>query len=322
MTTKLSFHIFSCSSSDPDHEAAELGNIGEQGEIGGSSKSDGWETQRFCIYPQELIIQFPTTIRLKQMQLLIHQHKIPSKVELYSYLPLTGGDSQDSGFPKFKRLGHFSLNDNEKTHFEARELKSVYIDVYCQYIKLVFHKCYTNKSNIFQQVGLVNLSSLGEIIPTSPMEGPSLQVISRDMKVFEDISQDTMDPYLVERYKELIAQKHTALQEENYDLAKILKPKIDRIKIATTQIAQILIQKQIAVEHEDYDTAKILKHEIEKIRAEALRDEEPSKPTKIYKSPMVYPPTHYDKRETMKYIIIYVYILEKKLRKIIVQDIL
>lgn len=44
------------------------------------------------------------------------------------------------------------LSDNEKTDFRARELKSVYMDAVGQYLKLIFHRNYVNKYNLYGQV--------------------------------------------------------------------------------------------------------------------------------------------------------------------------
>jgi hypothetical protein len=41
-------------------------------------------------------------------------------------------------------LGHFSLDDNIRTNYQARELKTVYLETYCQYLKIV---CYKNHIN-------------------------------------------------------------------------------------------------------------------------------------------------------------------------------
>lgn len=49
-------------------------------------------------------------------------------------------------------LSYVPLSDNEKTGFKARELKSVYMDAVGQYLKLIFHKNYDNKYNLYSQV--------------------------------------------------------------------------------------------------------------------------------------------------------------------------
>lgn len=53
---------------------------------------------------------------------------------------------------RYKKLGYLSLDSNEKSSYQARELKSVYIDAPCLYLKLVLNKCHLNKYNLFNQV--------------------------------------------------------------------------------------------------------------------------------------------------------------------------
>lgn len=53
---------------------------------------------------------------------------------------------------KYKKLGYLSLDSNERTNFQARELKSVYIDAPCLFLKLLMHKNHQNKYNLFNQV--------------------------------------------------------------------------------------------------------------------------------------------------------------------------
>lgn len=43
----------------------------------------GWQSQRFCTYPQEIVIGFPCKVHLKNINICFHEHKVPSKVELY-----------------------------------------------------------------------------------------------------------------------------------------------------------------------------------------------------------------------------------------------
>lgn len=63
---------------------------------------------------------------------------------------------------KYKKLGYLSLDSNERTDFKARELKSVYIDSFCLFMKLLFHKHHVNKYNLFNQIGIIALSAYGE----------------------------------------------------------------------------------------------------------------------------------------------------------------
>ena len=54
-----------------------------------------------------------------------------------------------------------SLDNNERSGYRARELKSVYVDVRCNFKKLRLHKCFINKYNLYNQVGIVAINVLG-----------------------------------------------------------------------------------------------------------------------------------------------------------------
>ena len=54
-----------------------------------------------------------------------------------------------------------TLDSNERSGFQARELKSVHIDVQAALLKLVFLKCHSNNYNTYNQIGLVALNCIG-----------------------------------------------------------------------------------------------------------------------------------------------------------------
>jgi len=114
----------------------------------------GWCSKKFCSYPQELILQFAVPIRLRQLQILSHQYKISSRVEIFYYLPARQVGQLHHYTPfdpnaQFVRVGYLGFDDNERTGFTAREMKTVHVDVYCQYVKLALYQPYENKLNIF-----------------------------------------------------------------------------------------------------------------------------------------------------------------------------
>lgn len=80
------------------------------------------------------------------MQILSHQSKIATQIELF----VGHGDSYESAH--FRRLGYLSLNSNERSKYQARELKSVYVNAPGQYLRMLVHKCYINEVNLFNQV--------------------------------------------------------------------------------------------------------------------------------------------------------------------------
>ena len=84
---------------------------------------------------------------------------IASKIEFFI------GDCPDENISfetaKYTRLGYIELSSNERTDFRARELKSVHVDAEGTFLKLVVHKNYVNKANLYNQVGLVALNVIG-----------------------------------------------------------------------------------------------------------------------------------------------------------------
>jgi centrosomal protein CEP104 len=60
-------------------------------------------------------------------------------------------------------LGQISFDNNEKSEYQARELKSVYIEQSCLLVKLVVRGCHGNPSNDFNQSGIVAINILGEV---------------------------------------------------------------------------------------------------------------------------------------------------------------
>ena len=76
---KHSFKIIYCSGEDPKYPVTEL--------LDPTVNSKGWQSEKFCQYPQEIILQFAGTVYLSQLQFLSHQAKISSKIELFTFNP-------------------------------------------------------------------------------------------------------------------------------------------------------------------------------------------------------------------------------------------
>jgi len=168
---KLKYRIIYCSGEEPEYPVTEL--------LDPTPNSRGWQSPKFCEYPQEIIVQFPSVVRLKQLQFLSHQSKIASKIELFTFLP-NGQQQLTSQLPlqdiQFKRLGYLSLDSNDRSGFQARELKSVYVDSPALLLKLIFHKCHLNNFNVFNQIGLIALNCIGsnnlQEAGPDPMQAP------------------------------------------------------------------------------------------------------------------------------------------------------
>ncbi len=148
----LSFEVIQCSGQEKDYPVEEIRKS--------QSKSKGWQSQRFCEYPQEITLKLGELCQIKQIEFLSHQSKICTKIEIY--ISPDQKYAEEVAQVKFKKLGYLQFDDNQRSKYQSRELKSVYIDNKCMYMKLVLHKCHMNKYNLFNQIGLIGLTLHGQ----------------------------------------------------------------------------------------------------------------------------------------------------------------
>lgn len=266
----LPFAVVSCSSQDEDFPGSEL-NKGVLGR--------GWQSSRFCFFPQEIVLELQQPSRVINMQLLCHEFKIPSKVEVFVSM-MNPYIHSEQAIGQMKRLGYLSLDPNDRSGHQARELKSIYVDSSAAAIRLLLHNCYTNKLNVYNQVGLMAV-----IITGDPLEGQQMEYFNRhDVTTPSHVSMiqvactkgmDTrtqapspkavdfdfseVDSATGTRLRQLFQDKIMAVGNEDYDEAKRLKILIERLKELGKKMKQLERRKFAAVEVEDYDTAKLCK---------------------------------------------------------------
>ncbi|KAM8927237.1 centrosomal protein of 104 kDa [Pelodytes ibericus] len=248
----------------------------------------GWRSPRFCQYPQEIILQTVERCHIRKLQLLAHQYMISSKIEFYvsESLPEYFTPYQSE---RFRRLGYVSLSDNEKTSYKARELKSVYVDAVGQYLKLIFHKNYANRYNLYNQVALIAINIIGDPVdfneenntPTrenlidqylgSSSDGPALDSSYTGkpdaISPLDDLAFDMyQDPEVAQIIRKLDEKKKEAVRHERYDYAKKLKQAIADLQKVGERLGRYEVEKRCAVEKEDYDLAKQKKQQMEEYR--------------------------------------------------------
>ena len=145
----LKFRIMSVSSEHKDYPTSNL-LVPKKG-------NKGWQSDRFCVYPQEIILGFPQVCNISSMQLLSHQSKIPTKIDILVSNPAPDQVFKSMDNLTFKKIGYFMLSSNEASNFQSRELKTVYIDSKAVFLKLVLHKPHSNGINLFSQVNIIRL---------------------------------------------------------------------------------------------------------------------------------------------------------------------
>ncbi|NWI55999.1 CE104 protein, partial [Calyptomena viridis] len=281
MPHKIGFTVVSSSGHEDGFSAREL--------LVHAPTVNGWRSPRLCQYPQEIVLQLVERCRIRKLQLLAHQYMISSKIEFYisESLPEYFAPYQSE---RFQRLGYVPLSDNEKTDFKARELKSVYVDAVGQYLKLIFHKNYVNKYNLYGQVALVAVNIIGDPADYSndSLSSPSREKLidhylgiksddpalegtylgnSDSISPLDDLAFDMyQDPEVAQIIRRLDERKREAVRHERYDHAKKLKQAIADLQKVGERLGRYEVEKRYAVEKEDYDLAKKKKEQMDEYR--------------------------------------------------------
>ena len=164
---KIPFRVVQVSSQDEKYSIRELYK----------HFSHGWRSCRYCIYPQQLLIEFPKPIKIRKIEFLSHQYCIASKIEIFILPPQS---------EKFKTIGYLTLDTNERSNFKLQELKKVYVDYFCQRVKFNLHSCHINLFNVFRQVGLISISVFGECPNTLGNIGQYNKINLKNLDKFED----------------------------------------------------------------------------------------------------------------------------------------
>ncbi|KAJ3247646.1 hypothetical protein HDU77_008519 [Chytriomyces hyalinus] len=287
----LRFTIDTFSSADEGYPASELVSTNT------SHPLKGWQSERFCTYPQTIILRFSVgECHVRKIQVLSHHFKIASKLEFFignhpkrspasagstAYTHSESSESMDEpanqalveGEIRFARLGFVSLGENAGSNFKAREFKSVHVDAMGTYLKVVLHKNHINSLNLYNQVGLASLQLLGEYNELAAMQNGILndQADIRLDPLLPDIVPDfSMGTYQDQRLVQLVAAASKAKQEavkaENFVLAQQLKILVCLCKKAADEVAKLLLLKVKSIEMEDYEMAEDAKEDIEQIR--------------------------------------------------------
>ncbi|XP_033095811.1 centrosomal protein of 104 kDa-like isoform X2 [Anneissia japonica] len=283
MPHKLAFHVLHTSSIETGFSLKEL-------EVH-SPLVKGWQSSRFCTYPQEIILRLPNKVQVVKLQILAHQFLIPTKIEFYvGDIPTHRLESLHGA--RYKRLGYVTMSDNEKTGFKARELKSVHVNAIGQYLKIVIHKNFVNKYNLYNQVGIVAVNVIGEELgedgrpknsDAQLMGGKEdgdgvdplvLGAFTRPdyISPLDDLAFDMyQDQEVAQIIRKLDIRKNEAVIQEKYDIAKRLKQAIADLQKVGERLGRFEVEKRRAIETEDYDLAKIKKAAMEDYRLEIYK---------------------------------------------------
>ena len=114
-----------------------------------------------------MVLKFEVPLRLKALEILSHESKISSRIELY-YIPYQNPELGSYGqAEEVLRIGSFGFENPYYRPGEkpSREMKTVHLqDIYTQFVKLVIYQPYENSNNVFHQVGIVSISCIGSML--------------------------------------------------------------------------------------------------------------------------------------------------------------
>ena len=284
--SSLDYSFISFSSQDPAHPINAIKNDLNR------PLNEGWLSNRYCAYPQEILIKFPYEVNIRQLNILINESKIPKKIELINCIPvgrnnkiLINGDKDIKLIPSefmYENIGYINFSSNAENNYKLRELRKIYINVNCEYLKFKIHQNHNNDLNIFCQVGIVALNVCGQKLEKkqkkrkiSPSDERNKTNISDEETLFdicfsgegldEKVIDEKLDKKTNEKIEELTKEMDLKKQNEMYDECKFIRDKIEKIKKISLKLYVLEEEKKESANKNDFDRAQEIKTNIQKI---------------------------------------------------------
>ena len=259
----LDYKFIESSSEDSNHQLKDLKN---------GLNGSGWQSERFCQYPQYIYFQFTKPVLIKKIELILPEKNIPSIIRFFSYFPKDEKNNFLSNYKEaeYTLVGFIKTNSNENTNFQSREFRKIYPNIKSLFFKLEFEKNYTNMYNLFNQVGLIKIDFFGEYLD---FIGGSEQ--NNDLQIKHAIKTNFYDDIDLigicdEQLKELKKKMKYNIEIEDYMECKEIKYKIEKVRLYGKKVYELESEKMIALNNEDYSKALSIKNIIDKIKIDIL----------------------------------------------------
>ncbi|KAJ3397902.1 hypothetical protein HDU92_000003 [Lobulomyces angularis] len=255
---KILFEINSCTGYHEDFSPNELLTKNH------SPLAKGWQSERFCVFPQIIKINLtPGNCLIRKVQILSHHFKISTKIDLYcgrrtkriqnKYCE----NDEDIEDVEYEKLGHVNFCHNTQSGFQARELKSIHLEAEGDSIKFVIHKCHINSLNLYNQVGIVAINILGEINDSDYF----VKTLSDPCRTLIGLDPLVPDPSWNVEHDNHNAAFWGLVQKDEHNEFSIddLAFDIYQDRQIAKMIAAVMRSKEVAVIGEKYSMAKALK---------------------------------------------------------------
>ena len=253
--TSLLYSLVGSSSEDEEHPLFSLIS---------PEKKDGWCSAPFCKYPQEIIIQLNNPSKLSQINITLHEYKIPSKIDFYYFYPQETDENNklDINNIPFIKMGYIIPNSNNKSNFKLREFKKIKINQDVLFIKFILHKNYINLENKYDQVSIISLDFLGNELDTD-FELNLNNIENNDNNKY---SEKNLDEICVMKLKEIKSSLDLCVKKEKYDNAKIFRELYQRVKLLGEKISNLSEYKFKCIETNEFDKCKKIQNDIDRIK--------------------------------------------------------
>ena len=255
----LNYSVIGSSSEDEDHPLFSL--ISQE-------KNDGWCSAPFCKYPQEIILQLNNPSKLTQINITLHEYKIPSKIDFYYYYP-TQKKSEEEKFDfnniPFIKMGYIIPNSNEKAKFKLREFKKIKINQNVFFIKFVLYKNFINLENKYNQVSIISLNFYGVEQENNNLFEYNINNINIS-KENKDNKEGDLDEICTTKLKEIKSTLDLCVKKEKYDNAKIFRELYQRVKLLGEKMKSLSEYKLKCIESNNFDACKKLQNDIDRIK--------------------------------------------------------
>ena len=257
----LNYSVIGSSSEDEDYPLYSLIS---------PEKNEGWCSVPFCKYPQEIILQLNNPSKLSQINITLHENKIPSKIEFYYYYPKQkNSDEEEEKFDynniPFDKMGYIIPKTNEINNFKAREFKKIKISQNVLYIKLVLYKNYINLENKYNQVAIISINFFGFELENNNLK-EYINLIKNEKNKKNEFNEENLDEICVLKLKEIKASLDLCIKKEKYDSAKIFRELYQRVKLLGEKMNNLSECKLKCIETNNYNACKKIQGDIDRIK--------------------------------------------------------
>ena len=261
----IDFSIIGATSEDPEHPLYSI--ISDE-------KKEGWCSSPFCKYPQEIIIQLNKPSKLSQINLTLHQSKIPTKIDLYYFFPDTKKEKNkkenfDLNNIPFLKLGFITPSSNQKTNFKAREFQKIKINQNVYFIKFVLHKNHINLENKYNQVSIISVEFFGNELENFPdlYKFNNINISNnKEISNKHKYNDEDLDEVCLNKLKEIKITLDLCVQKEKYESAKIFRELYQRVRLLGEKMKNLSENKLKCIETNDFDSCKKLQGDIDRIK--------------------------------------------------------